>query len=111
MNINCRTEHQLSNIHLKVQQMVTTQNAINAAAGRHIPQRIIKTVVANCPSEAVKISERDEIQGKYQGEPKTTQLIHEKNKFVESQKRRKLIEFVQTLTHRGSCFKLCSIVK
>ena len=34
-----------------------------------------------------------------------------KNKFVQSEKRKKWIEFVQTLTHRSSCFKLWNTVK
>ena len=47
----------------------TLRKAINAAAGRHIPQGRIKKVVANFPSEAVKLSEkRDEIQRKITGD-------------------------------------------
>ena len=33
------------------------RKSINAATGRHIPQRRIKTVVAHIPSEAVKLFE------------------------------------------------------
>ena len=86
------------------------RKAINAAAGRHIPQRRIKTVVAIFPIEAVKLSEK-EIQRKSPEDPKITQLNHEINKLVQRQKRKKWIEFVQTLTHRGNCSKLWSTVK
>ena len=44
--------------------------SINAATGRHIPQRRIKTVVAHIPSDAVKLLKRDEIQRKHPGTPK-----------------------------------------
>ena len=90
----------------------TLRNAINAAAGRHIPQEIIKTVIANFPSEAVKLSEkREEFQRKHPIDPKITQRNHEINKLVQSQKCKMWIDFVQTLTHRGNCSKLWSTVK
>ena len=48
----------------------TLRKAINAAAGRHISQGRILKKVAKFPSEAVKLSERDEIQRKHPGDPK-----------------------------------------
>ena len=43
--------------------------------------------------------------------PKITQLNIKINKIVQSHKRKKWIEFVQTLNHRGNCSKLWSTVK
>ena len=79
----------------------TSRKSINAAVGRHIPQGRIKTVFANFPSEAVRRSEkRDEIQRKHPGDPKKTQRNHEISKLVQGHKRKKWVEFVQTLTQR-----------
>ena len=88
----------------------TSRKAINAAVGRHLPQGRIKTVFANFPSEAVKLSEkRDEIQRKHPGDPKLTQPNHETSKLVQGQKRKKWVEIVQT--YRGKFSKLWSRVK
>ena len=77
------------------------RKAINAAAGRHIPQGRLKRVVANLASEAVKVSEeKDETQRKHPRDPNITQLNHEINKFVQIQKRTTWIEFLQTYVER-----------
>ena len=56
-----------------------------------IPQGRVQILIAKFPSNAVKLCEKkDEIQRKYLGEPKITQLNHEINKRVKSQKRKKV---------------------
>ena len=49
----------------------TFRKAINAAAGRHIPQGTIKTVDADFPSETVKLSQKEnKFKKNIQGTPK-----------------------------------------
>ena len=68
-------------------------------------------MVTSFSSELKKLSEeRVEIQDKDRGDHKVTPLNNEKNEH-QGQKRKKVVEVVEKITHRAKCCKLWSTVE